>query len=143
MMSGIRGKDTNPELVVRKGLFRRGFRYRLHDARLPGKPDIVLPKYRAIVLVNGCFWHGHGCHLFKWPKTRQHFWKTKILGNVERDRRNLDLYKDEGWRVVIVWECALKGKERLSLDSVISSITQWLYRGEGNLEISGRMNENE
>jgi len=137
MMSGIRGKNTRPEMVVRKALFKYGFRYRLHDPSLPGKPDIVLPKYRAIILVNGCFWHGHGCHLFKWPKTRHEFWKKKITGTVERDRKNLVKYHELGWRVLVIWECALKGKYRLSGNEVFNLAARWLRSGTEDLEISG------
>lgn len=138
MMSGIRGKDTTPEMLIRKALFKAGFRYRLHYLGLPGRPDLVLPKYQAVVLINGCFWHGHGCHLFKWPKTRREFWKTKIQSNVERDRRNMNIYREKGWRVLTIWECALKGKERLEFDEVVSAIMDWLLGGCGNLEITGR-----
>ena len=81
MMSGIRGKNTRPELLIRKGLHARGFRFRLHDKRLPGKPDLVLPKYSAVIFVHGCFWHGHDCHLFKWPQSRREFWRKKITRN--------------------------------------------------------------
>jgi DNA mismatch endonuclease (patch repair protein) len=117
MMSGIQ-KDTSPEMLVRKALFREGYRYRLHYPMLPGRPDLVLPKYRAVILVNGCFWHGHGCHLFKWPISRTDFWRKKISGNVERDRRNLAKYHEAGWRVLVIWECALKGRYRLEIDRI-------------------------
>ena len=126
MMAGIRGKNTKPEMLVRKGLHRLGFRYCLHYTKLPGKPDIVLPKYKAIILVNGCFWHAHDCHLFKWPTTRQDFWKEKILSNKDRDRRNIASYKDSNWKVLIIWECALKGKTRLQLGSMIELIASWI-----------------
>ena len=137
MMSGIRGKDTSPELLIRKALFRQGFRYRLHYTGLPGKPDLVFPKYRAIVLINGCFWHGHGCHLFKWPKTRHEFWKLKISGNVERDRRNQGKLHEIGWRVLVVWECAVKGKQRLSSEEVVTRVVEWLRSGAVDMEITG------
>ena len=136
-MSGIRGKDTSPELLIRKALFRKGFRYRLHYPGLPGKPDLVFPKYRAIVLINGCFWHGHGCHLFKWPKTRHEFWKDKISGNVERDHRNLGELHELGWRVLVVWECAVKGKQRLSSEEVVTRVAKWLRSGANDMEITG------
>ncbi len=99
MMSGITSKDTRPEMIVRKGLFRKGFRYRLHSSALPGKPDLVLRKYNALILVNGCFWHGHLCHLFRVPRTSKEFWRNKIDHNRERDGRNLRLYRKLGWRV--------------------------------------------
>ena len=92
MMAGIRGKDTKPELTIRKAIHARGFRYRIHDRRLPGKPDMVFPRYRAVILVNGCFWHGHNCHLFKWPSTRVDFWKTKIERNREKDGETMQAF---------------------------------------------------
>jgi len=137
MMSGIRGKDTSPELLIRKALFRQGFRYRLHYPGLPGRPDLVFPKYGAIVLINGCFWHGHGCHLFKWPKTRREFWRDKISGNVERDHRNLIKLHELGWRVLVVWECAIKGKQRLSGEEVVTRVAEWLRSGADDMEING------
>lgn len=108
-MSRIRGKDTKPEELVRKYLFAQGFRYRKNDARLPGKPDIVLPKYKTVIFVNGCFWHGHtGCPYFVWPKNNAEFWKKKINGNIGRDERNYRLLSEQGWKVLVVWECALR-----------------------------------
>ena len=97
MMSGITAKNTKPELIIRKLLFNSGFRYRLHNRSLKGTPDIVLKKYRAVIFVNGCFWHGHNCHLFRLPKSRTDFWKTKIQSNSERDTRNRKLLAKEGW----------------------------------------------
>lgn len=140
MMAGISSKDTNPEMIVRKGLFKRGFRYRLHMSGIPGTPDLVLKKYSALILVNGCFWHGHDCHLFKWPKTRPDFWKRKIRGNMERDRRNIQLYGELGWRVLIVWECTLKGKHRRDQCEVIECISQWIIGENGYMEITGEEN---
>lgn len=117
-MSRIRGKNTKPEELVRKYLFSQGFRYRKNDVRLPGKPDIVLPKYKTVIFVNGCFWHKHeGCKYFVWPKNNDNFWKAKILGNSERDKNNYDKLTELGWKVLIVWECELKKAvrdERLS-----------------------------
>ncbi len=110
MMAGIRGKDTRPEMLIRRGLHAMGYRFRVHRRDLPGNPDIVLPKYRAVIFVHGCFWHGHDCHLFKWPKTRAAFWREKIGGNVRRDSLALVSLKERGWRVHTVWECELKGK---------------------------------
>ena len=108
-MSRIRSKNTKPEEIVRKYLFSLGFRYRKNDARLPGKPDIVLTKYKTVIFVNGCFWHKHeGCKYFVWPKSNAEFWKTKIEKNVERDQQNYKLLKELGWKVVVVWECELK-----------------------------------
>lgn len=108
-MSRIRGKDTKPEELVRKYLFSQGFRYRKNDARLPGKPDIVLPKYKTVIFVNGCFWHAHeGCKYFVWPQNNASFWKKKIESNVNRDKNNFELLSNMGWRVVTIWECELK-----------------------------------
>ncbi len=108
-MSHIHGKDTKPEEIVRKYLFSHGLRYRKNDSRLPGKPDIVFPGCKAVVFVNGCFWHKHeGCKYFVWPKSHVDFWKEKILSNVARDQRNYQALKDQGWTVFVIWECELK-----------------------------------
>lgn len=110
-MSHIKGKDTKPEVIVRKYLFSQGFRYRKNDPRLPGKPDIVLPKYKTVIFVNGCFWHKHeGCKYFVWPKSNTDFWKKKISDTVERDNREYRQLEDLGWRIIVVWECELKSK---------------------------------
>lgn len=112
-MSQIRDKNTKPEELVRKYLFSQGFRYRKNDSRLPGKPDIVLPKYKTVIFVNGCFWHGHeGCRYFVWPKNNAEFWKTKISGNIQRDAQCIQLLKDQGWNIIVVWECELKKASR-------------------------------
>ena len=108
-MSRIHSKNTKPEELVRKFLFSQGFRYRKNDARLPGKPDIVLPKYKTVIFVNGCFWHGdEGCRYFVWPKNNAEFWKEKITGNIQRDKHNHQLLANQGWRVIEIWECQLK-----------------------------------
>ena len=137
MMSGIRAKDTNPEIIIRKGIHSRGFRYKLHDSNLPGKPDLVFQKYKAVIFVNGCFWHAHGCHLFKWPKTRPDFWKEKINGNKSRDAINISKLNNSGWRTLVVWECALKGKFRLDHEIVAGKVVEWLKSGSSHYEISG------
>ena len=114
-MSHIHGKDTKPEELVRKFLFSQGFRYRKNDARLPGKPDIVLPKYKTVIFVNGCFWHKHeGCRYFVWPKNNAVFWKEKITGNVVRDQKNYEKLRNLGWRIITIWECELKPHNRES-----------------------------
>ena len=119
-MSRIRGKDTKPEETVRKYLFSRGFRYRKNDKRLPGKPDIVLPKYRTVIFVNGCFWHKHEeCKYFVWPKNNAEFWKNKIERNVERDKKAILELEASGWNVIVVWECQLKAK---TMDSTLEEI---------------------
>jgi DNA mismatch endonuclease, patch repair protein len=137
MMAGIRAKHTRPELVIRSGLHRRGFRFRLHDKRLPGKPDLVLAKYRAVIQVQGCFWHGHDCGLFKWPSTRQDFWRRKITGNQQRDQRNLAALEALGWRCLTIHECALKGRGRLPLNEVLAWTANWLRLGASSDQIRG------
>lgn len=108
-MSRIRNKNTKPEELVRKYLFAQGFRYRKNDIRLPGKPDIVLPKYKTVIFVNGCFWHGHeDCKYFVWPENNADFWKEKINGNIQRDLRNKQMLADQGWNIITIWECELK-----------------------------------
>lgn len=116
-MSHIRSTNSKPEEIVRKFLFSKGFRYRKNVKKLPGCPDIVLPKYKAIVFVNGCFWHKHDCPRFVWPSSNIEYWKPKILRNVQRDSENVKLLHDAGWNVITVWECELKKKiaeERLT-----------------------------
>ena len=112
-MSRIRGKDTKPEILVRKGLHARGFRFRLQDRKLPGRPDIVLPKYGVAIMVNGCFWHGHkGCRYATKPKSNIEFWETKIARNKHRDEVAAAHLEALGWTVIVVWECELRGKEK-------------------------------
>jgi DNA mismatch endonuclease (patch repair protein) len=136
MMSGIRGKNTRIELILRSGLHAVGFRYRIHP-HLPGRPDLVFPKLRAAIFVHGCFWHAHNCHLFKWPKSRVAFWQSKISGNAERDRRNEKELLDTGWRIGVVWECALKGKERIDSSQVVELCSTWLKSNRKRLEVKG------
>ncbi len=137
MMAGIRGKDTKPELVIRSALHRLGFRFRLHRRDLPGKPDLVFPKYRAVILVHGCFWHGHDCHLFRWPKTRRDFWQRKINSNIARDRRHRSSLLERGWRVATIWECALKGRTRLPMATVAGCCAAWLESDRAETELTG------
>jgi DNA mismatch endonuclease (patch repair protein) len=139
MMAGIGGRNTRPELQVRKGLHAAGFRYRLHDRVLPGRPDIVLPRYRAAIFVHGCFWHGHGCHLFRLPASNTEFWRDKIGGNVRRDARAVASLGEAGWRVAIVRECALKGRTRIGADTVTGQLAAWLKGEENRIEIAGAM----
>ena len=137
MMSGIKGKDTQPELRIRKELHKLGFRYKLHQKGMPGKPDLVFPKYKAILFINGCFWHGHDCHLFKYPATQKEFWREKINKTKETDARNISLLMKDGWRVLNIWECSLKGSEKIGLEEVIYRTTTWLVSKCIFLEIRG------
>lgn len=138
MMSGIRGKDTRLEQTVRKLLFARGYRYRLHSTKLAGKPDIVLSKYKSVIFVSGCFWHGHNCHLFKVPQTRTEFWTEKINANKIRDHNNTRLLEQQGWRVLTVWECAIKGSRRLPEEEIAMRISAWLTGAVACTEIEGK-----
>lgn len=137
MMSGIRGKNTKPEMVLRQGLHAMGFRFRLHDRALPGKPDLVFPRRRAVLFAHGCFWHGHDCHLFKWPSSREDFWLAKIRRNQEVDAVAVAQLEATGWRVGIVWECALKGRTRLPLEFVLAQCADWLRIDSERLVIRG------
>ena len=136
-MAGIRGRDTKPELAIRSALHRQGFRFRLHRKDLPGKPDMVFARYNAVIFVHGCFWHGHNCNLFKWPRTREKFWQEKITSNIERDRRQKAALLDNGWRVATIWECALKGRARLPFEIIVCNCAAWLSSEEDSLEIAG------
>lgn len=121
-MQQIKGKDTKPEISLRKLLFAEGFRYRINDRKLPGKPDIVLKKYNTVIFVNGCLWHGHqNCRYFVVPKTRTEFWTDKIKGNKERDHRNISLLKEAGWNVIPVWECELK---KIMIDDTLNKVKE-------------------
>lgn len=127
IMSKIGGKDTKPEIIVRKYLFSKGFRYRINDKRYPGKPDIVLPKYRTVVFIHGCFWHGHeNCKASKLPETNSDFWKKKISDNVDRDRKNIKELRNSGWNVIVVWLCDVKSKSNREkrLQLLIEEITR-------------------
>ena len=137
MMSGIRGKNTKPEMLLRQGLHARGLRYRLHDRTLPGSPDLVFPARRAVLFAHGCFWHGHDCHLFRMPSTRPEFWAAKITRNKEVDVRAAAQLEATGWRVGAVWECALKGRTRLPLDEVLEQCEIWIRGDQPALEIRG------
>ncbi len=127
-MSRIRGKDTKPELLVRRFLFANGLRYRLYDKKLPGKPDIILKKFKTIIFVHGCFWHGHdNCKYFVVPKTRTEFWLDKIEGNKKRDEENVTFLKNNGWNIIIVYECQLKKEKReITLNNILQNIQDQL-----------------
>jgi DNA mismatch endonuclease (patch repair protein) len=129
MMSGIQGKNTKPEISIRQALHARGYRYRLHVKKLPGKPDLVLPKYNAVVFVHGCFWHGHSCRYFKIPKTRTDFWVEKIGKNQARDKFQEAALLRLGWRVLVVWECAVRSMDREKSPVLIDLIAGWLING--------------
>ena len=127
IMSRIRGRGTKPELIVRRIAHRLGFRFRLHRKDLPGRPDIVFPRHRAVIMVHGCFWHRHpGCKHASNPKTRESFWKSKLEENVARDRRNETALRDLGWRVMVVWECETK-----DLEAIAARIKSFLPQKDG------------
>ena len=122
-MSHIRSTNSKPEEIVRKYLFSKGFRYRKNVRTLPGCPDVVLPKYKTVIFVNGCFWHKHDCPRFVWPSSNEDYWRPKILRNVERDRKNAEALKNMGWRIITVWECELKKKvAEQTLEKLIEEI---------------------
>lgn len=137
MMAGIKGKNTKPEIQVRKALHAAGFRFRLHDRKLPGKPDIVLKKYKTVVFVHGCFWHGHECDKFRWPKTRKKFWKDKISANRNRDDAAAIELKNTRWNIVTVWECELPngiGTTVAALIRMRRQLSNAPSRGRGNAQ---------
>lgn len=136
-MSAIRSKDTRPEMLVRRGLHSRGFRYRLHQKALPGHPDIVMAQHNLVIFVHGCFWHGHECHLFQWPSSRADFWKTKITRNREVDAKALEALRARNWRTVTVWECALRGRRKMPLNEVLDRIETVIRSGRQHEEIVG------
>jgi DNA mismatch endonuclease (patch repair protein) len=136
-MSRVRGRDTKPEMLIRRGLHARGFRYRVQDRSLPGRPDLVFPKHRAVILVHGCFWHGHDCPLFRLPATRPEFWAEKILANQERDQRSDKALRAMDWRTLTIWECSLKGPSRWPIDLLLDTCERFILGKERNLQISG------
>jgi len=136
-MARIRGKDTKPELMLRRALHGLGLRYRLHDRRLPGSPDLVFPGRRAVVFVHGCFWHAHDCPRGVAPGSNVAFWTAKIDGNVARDERAMTALREAGWRVLTVWECALTGKRKRPVEGVASEVAAWLEGGEAVGVIEG------
>lgn len=126
MMSGIKGKNTHPEIYIRRRLHSMGFRFRLHVKDIPGKPDIVFPRYRALISIHGCFWHGHNCRYFKYPKTNPEFWASKIGGTRERDIRNQNAQQEYGWRQLIIWECAIRKDMGAPSFGIPDLIAGWL-----------------
>lgn len=137
LMANIKGNNTKPEKFVRTALHKHGFRYRLHDSKLPGKPDLVFRKYKSVIFINGCFWHQHDCHLFKWPRTRAQFWREKLSRNRHRDEENQKKLEMLGWNILIVWECALKGSKRLDREYLLQKIILWLKNPGRYYEITG------
>lgn len=138
MMSGIGGKNTKPEIQVRSLLHRRGFRFRLHSKDLPGKPDIVFPRFKSVIFINGCFWHGHDCSLFRLPRTRTDFWAEKIQRNRSRDKRQIEELQLRGWRVLVLWECAIRKGTAVPIADLIEDVANWLECGSDLLEVDGR-----
>lgn len=134
MMSRIGTKNTEPELKIRRGLHRRGFRYRLHHNKLPGKPDIVLPRHNVVILVHGCFWHGHqGCRYFRIPRSNPEFWEAKIQKNRDRDARQVDQLVGLGWRVSVIWECATRN---YTAEELVDKIAGWISGNKKRDEIA-------
>ncbi|MFL6674476.1 MAG: very short patch repair endonuclease [Massilia sp.] len=133
MMAGIRGQNTKPEILIRKLLHRKGLRFRLHVRELPGKPDIVLPRFHAAIFVHGCFWHGHNCPFFRWPATRPDFWREKIGRNRANDQKARDALLADGWRVGVVWECAIRGADK-DVEGVALRLADWLHSDSPFLE---------
>jgi DNA mismatch endonuclease, patch repair protein len=131
LMSRVRSTNTKPEILIRRGLHCRGFRFRIHQKLAAGKPDIVLPRWKTVVLVNGCFWHGHSCDLFRWPKSREEFWRKKIETNRERDQKMLDQLVAGGWRVATVWECGIRNRKQEELDILLERLSDWIKRKSG------------
>lgn len=140
MMAGIHRRDTKPELIVRSGLHRRGFRFRLDDRRLAGRPDIVLARRRAAIFVHGCFWHGHDCPLFRLPGTRPEFWEAKIEGNRARDRAAAAALRTASWRVLTVWECAFRGRSAEVRETMLDAAAAWLQGDANEGELRGAIN---
>ena len=140
-MAAICSKNTKPEIIIRKALYALGFRYRLHSKNIPGKPDIVLTKYNAVIFIHGCFWHGHDCYLFKLPKTRTEFWEKKIELNRLRDKKVMNELEQSGWRVATVWECALKGREKMDINKLINTLSEWLKTDSKSIILRGSTDE--
>jgi len=137
MMSGIGGRDTKIELAVRKALHARGLRYRLHKRNLPGRPDMAFIGAKAAVFMNGCFWHGHDCPLFRLPASNTEFWRAKIDANRSRDIATLDALHTMGWRTAVVWECAMRGRPADELSVLLGRLEEWIRDGSGHLDVRG------
>lgn len=137
IMASIKGKDTQPEMMIRRALHALGFRYRLHVKDLPGCPDMVLPKYNAVIMVNGCFWHGHDCKAHNKPKSRIEYWDEKISKNQTRDAKNNKRLHELGWRVATIWECAVFGKTKIAIDEIAVLVTEWIKNKDAELTLGG------
>lgn len=135
-MSAVKGKNTTPEMRVRRLLHSRGYRYRLHCKHVKGKPDIVFKKYKAVIFIHGCFWHYHGCRKTNIPEDNHDFWKEKLEKNKARDQRVVEGLIEEGWRVLIIWECALKGKNKLHDEDCFKQISDWIKGTQIRKELS-------
>jgi DNA mismatch endonuclease (patch repair protein) len=139
-MRAIKGKNTRPEILIRKALHACGLRFRLHNKDLPGSPDLVLKKYKVLIFINGCFWHGHKCHLSKVPSTRTDFWLKKISANISRDAHTYQALLQSDWRFAVIWECALKGRTKLNFSELIAELEQWIIeRKIKSIEFYGKM----
>jgi DNA mismatch endonuclease (patch repair protein) len=137
MMSGIRSRNTKPERIIRSGLHRRGFRFSLHNRRLRGTPDLALPKHGALIFVHGCFWHGHDCHFFKMPSTRPEFWKAKFARNQANDASARATLLEDGWRILTIWECAVRDRPEKDVAALLDRIGAWLKSTRRTLELRG------
>lgn len=140
MMSAVKGKNTNLELLIRKLLYSKGYRYRLHIKNLPGKPDIVISRLKVAIFCNGCFWHKHDCGLFKWPQTKTEFWREKIKGNASRDLNNWKELIQNQWKVIVIWGCAMKGKLKLTPEELSEKLTETINSSDDMVEIMGHHN---
>lgn len=136
IMASVGQRNTTPEMLLRRALHKLGLRYRLHDRKLPGSPDLVFPRYKAVIFVHGCFWHRHGCKASTRPETRQQFWIDKFKANARRDQKNNEALLADGWRVLIVWECALKGKN-VDPNLVAKKVGSWLRANGRFVEYGG------
>ncbi|MBW3503319.1 very short patch repair endonuclease [Pseudomonas sp. NKUCC02_KPG] len=140
-MSRIRSRDTKPEMLIRRGLHAKGLRYRLHDKTLPGRPDLVFPRYRTVVFIHGCFWHFHKCALSKLPETRKDFWRQKLELNEVRDKKTVTELLDTGWRVLAIWECALRGKHRMTDIDVLAHAAKFIRNTQPTTLTISSLNE--
>jgi len=139
IMSSVGQKNTGLEIMLRTALHKAGLRYRLFDRKLPGSPDLVFPRFGAVIFVHGCYWHSHGCYKSTVPKSRREFWEDKFSANRKRDEHNIMLLRQNGWRVMIVWECALAGKHALPLDEITKLVRTWLMGIDECSEVPRRM----